>query len=118
MEKSVKNRRPLISPYSRIRLAYNSLWGYAKTVTMAAANVAHKGENFGDEDDMIFVTMEYDDNRFAVLEWGSAFRWGEHYVLIQGEKGAIKLDMYNTKGTLRVDGKDTYFPHSRNPRRR
>ena len=26
-----------------------------------------------------------------------------------GEKGAIKLDMYNTKGTLRVDGKDTYF---------
>jgi len=81
--------------------------GMPKTVTMAAANVAHKGENFGDEDDMIFVTMEYDDNRFAVLEWGSAFRWGEHYVLIQGEKGAIKLDMYNTKGTLRVDGKDT-----------
>ena len=75
---------------------------------MAAANVAHKGENFGDEDDMIFVTMEYDDNRFAVLEWGSAFRWGEHYVLIQGEKGAIKLDMYNTKGTLRMGGKDTY----------
>jgi len=83
--------------------------GMPKTVTMAAANVAHKGEKFGDEDDMIFVTMEYDDNRFAVLEWGSAFRWGEHYVLIQGEKGAIKLDMYNTKGTLRVDGKDTYF---------
>ena len=83
--------------------------GMPKTVTMAAANVAHKGENFGDEDDMIFVTMEYDDNRFAVLEWGSAFRWGEHYVLIQGEKGAIKLDMYNTKGILRVDGKDTYF---------
>lgn len=52
--------------------------GMPKTVTMAAANVAHKGEKFGDEDDMIFVTMEYDDNRFAVLEWGSAFRWGEH----------------------------------------
>ena len=56
-----------------------------------------------------FCHHGYDDNRFAVLEWGSAFRWGEHYVLIQGEKGAIKLDMYNTKGTLRVDGKDTYF---------
>ena len=47
--------------------------------------------------------------RFADSRVGSAFRWGEHYVLIQGEKGAIKLDMYNTKGTLRVDGKDTYF---------
>ena len=32
--------------------------GMPKTVTMAAANVAHKGENFGDEDDMIFVTMD------------------------------------------------------------
>ena len=83
--------------------------GMPKTVTMEAANVAHKGEKFGDEDDMIFVTMEYDDNRFAVLEWGYAFRWGEHYVLIQGEKSAIKLDMYNTKGPLHVDGKDTYF---------
>ena len=31
--------------------------GMPKTVTMAAANVAHKGEKFGDEDDMIFVTM-------------------------------------------------------------
>ena len=29
------------------------IMGHAKTVTMAAANVAHKGENFGDEDDMI-----------------------------------------------------------------
>ena len=83
--------------------------GMPKTVTMTAANVAHQSKEFGDEDDMLFVTMEYEDNRFALLEWGSAFRWGEHYVLIQGEKGAIKLDMYNTKGTLRVDGKESYF---------
>lgn len=83
--------------------------GMPKTVTMSAGNVAHRSEKFGDEDDMLFLTLEFDDNRFAVLEWGSAFRWGEHYVLIQGEKGAIKLDMYHCGGTLRVNGQDSHF---------
>lgn len=83
--------------------------GMPKTVTMTAGNVAHQGEQFGDEDDMLFLNLEFDDGRFAILEWGSAFRWGEHYVLIQGEKGAIKLDMFHCGGTLRVDGKDSHF---------
>nr|WP_304363420.1 Gfo/Idh/MocA family oxidoreductase [Pasteurella multocida] len=83
--------------------------GMPKTVTMTAGNVAHQSEKFGDEDDMLFLNLEFEGGRFAVLEWGSAFRWGEHYVLIQGEKGAIKLDMYHCKGTLRVDGKDSHF---------
>ena len=83
--------------------------GIPETVTMTGGNVAHQGENFGDEDDMIFVNMEFSGKRFALLEWGSAYRWGEHYVLIQGTKGAIKLDLFNCKGTLKVDGKETYF---------
>lgn len=83
--------------------------GMPKSVYMNAANVAHNTPEFGDEDDMLFVNLEFDDNRFAVLEWGSAFRWGEHYVLIQGTKGAIKLDMYHCKGILRLDGKESYF---------
>ena len=33
--------------------------------------------------DMLFITMEYPDRRYAVLEYGSAFRWQEHYLLIQ-----------------------------------
>lgn len=78
--------------------------GTPETVTMVANNVAHQSEKFGDEDDMIFITMEYPDNRYALLEWGSAFRYGEHYVLIQGEKGYIKLDMYNCKGTIKISG--------------
>ncbi len=58
--------------------------GCPEEVTMAGGNVAHCGEQFGDEDDMLFITMEYGDNRYAVLEYGSAFHWPEHYVLIQG----------------------------------
>lgn len=83
--------------------------GMPKQVTMTAGNVAHKGEKFGDEDDMLFINMEFEDGRFAVLEWGSAFHWPEHYVLIQGTKGAIKLDMFHCGGTLKIDGKEEHF---------
>lgn len=62
--------------------------GMPEEVTMTGGNVAHQGEAFGDEDDMLFVNMQFSDNRYAVLEWGSAFHWPEHYVLIQGTKGA------------------------------
>ena len=83
--------------------------GLPTTVTMSASDVAHNGEQFGDEDDLIMMNLEIPGNRYAHLEWGSAFRWGEHYVLIEGTKGAIMLNMYDTGGTLRVNGKDTHF---------
>ena len=83
--------------------------GMPEEVTMEAGNVAHQGEAFGDEDDMIFITARFNDGRYAVLEWGSAFHWPEHYLLIQGTKGAIKLDMFDAGGTLKVDGKESHF---------
>ena len=84
--------------------------GLPEQVTMIGGNVCHVGENFGDEDDFLIVNLEFSNKRYAVLEYGNAFRWGEHYVLIEGTKGAIKLDLYNTKGTLRVVGEgESYF---------
>lgn len=83
--------------------------GTPEMVTMTGGNVAHQGEGFGDEDDMLFLNLEYSDNRFAMLEYGSAFRWPEHYVLIQGTKGAICLDMYNCGGTLRLPDREEHF---------
>lgn len=83
--------------------------GMPEEVTMEAGNVAHQGEAFGDEDDMIFITARFKDGRYAVMEWGSAFRWPEHYLLIQGTEGAIKLDMFDAGGTLKVDGKESHF---------
>lgn len=83
--------------------------GMPEIVTMEAGNVAHHGKNFGDEDDMIFINMRFSDGRYAVLEWGSAFRWPEHYLLIQGTKGAIRLDMYDAVCTLKCNGKEEHF---------
>ena len=83
--------------------------GCPEKVTMAGGNVAHQGEGFGDEDDMLFIMMEYPDNRYAVIEYGSAFHWPEHYVLIQGSEGAIRLDMFNCGGTLKKGDKEEHF---------
>ncbi len=70
-----------------------SIMGPARIATMVGGNVAHVGDDFGDEDDMLVITLEFDDNRFAAMEYGSAFRWPEHHVLIQGTNGAIRIDM-------------------------
>lgn len=83
--------------------------GCPQEVTMVGGNVAHQGECFGDEDDMLFITMQYADKRYAVLEYGSAYHWPEHYVLIQGTEGAIRIDMYNCGGILKKGNEETHF---------
>lgn len=83
--------------------------GCPEEVTMVGGNVAHTGDSFGDEDDMLLITMQYVDQRYAVIEYGSAFRWQEHYLLIQGTEGAIKIDMCHCKMTLKKGNREEYF---------
>lgn len=83
--------------------------GCPEEVTMTGGNVAHMGEAFGDEDDMLLITMEYTDNRYAVIEYGSAFRWQEHYLLIQGTEGAIKIDMCRCGMKLKKKDREESF---------
>lgn len=85
------------------------LMGPATTVTMTGGNVAHCGEQFGDEDDMLFLNLEFGNNTYAVIEYGSAFRWSEHYLLIQGTEGAIRLDMKDTGMTVRTPAGDEHY---------
>ncbi len=88
------------------------IMGVPKTVFMTGGNVAHNGEGFGDEDDMLFINLLFEGNRYAILEYGSAFRWSEHYLLIQGTKGAIKIDMQNVKMTVKIgDKEECYLVH-------
>lgn len=86
------------------------IMGPATEVTMTGGNVAHAGEKFGDEDDMLFLSLEFGNNTYAIVEYGSAFHWPEHYVLIQGTKGAIRIDMCNVGMTLKTaDGKEEHY---------
>lgn len=85
------------------------LMGPVQEVTMVGGNVAHQGERFGDEDDMLLLTLEFGNNTFAILEYGSAFRWSEHYLLIQGTEGAIRMDMKDCGMTLRTPAGEEHF---------
>lgn len=85
------------------------LMGPAATVTMVGGNVAHHGPQFGDEDDMLFLSLEFGNNTYAICEYGSAFRCPEHYVLVQGTKGAIRIDMCNVGMTVHTDEGDEHY---------
>lgn len=89
------------------------IMGPATQVTMIGGNVAHNGTNFGDEDDMLFLTLQFTDGTNAVVEYGSAFRWSEHYLLIQGTLGAIRIDMKNVGMTVKTEaGEEHYLVHA------
>lgn len=86
------------------------IMGPAVSVTMTGGNMAHEGEQFGDEDDMLFLSLEFANGTYGIVEYGSAFRWPEHYVLIQGTKGAIRIDMCNVGMTVKTaDGKEEHY---------
>ncbi|GGJ98344.1 oxidoreductase [Lentibacillus kapialis] len=85
------------------------LMGPATRVCMTGGNVAHQGEQFGDEDDMLFITLEFGGDRFATLQYGSAFRWGDHFVKIQGTKGAILIDLQDVKVILKTPNNEQQF---------
>lgn len=86
-----------------------SILGQAQTATMAGGNVAHNGPEYGDEDDLLLITLEFAGSRYAALEYGSAFRWPEHHVLIQGSLGAIRIDLQDVGVELRTPDRHERF---------
>lgn len=91
-----------------------SILGPATQATMIGGNVAHQGAGFGDEDDLLLIHLEFASGAFASLEFGSAFRWPEHYVLIQGEKGAIMIDLQHPGVTVRIGVHEEHYLLHRN----
>ncbi|WP_167133228.1 Gfo/Idh/MocA family protein [Paramicrobacterium chengjingii] len=91
-----------------------SIMGPATRATMVGGNVAHSGPEFGDEDDMLVISLEFGNNTYAAIEYGSAFRWPEHYVLIQGTQGAIRIDLQQTGVTVRAGENSESFLLHRN----
>lgn len=85
-----------------------SIMGPAVEVTMVGGNVAHDGPAFGDEDDLLLLTLEFGNQTFAALEYGSAFRWPEHHVLIEGTLGAIRIDLQDVGVTVRVGDQEEH----------
>lgn len=85
------------------------LMGVPERVNMMGGNVAHQGEQFGDEEDMLFISLEFPNKRFATLQYGSAFRWPTHFVRIQGTKGSILIDMQEARFVLKTPDDEKVF---------
>lgn len=82
------------------------LWyvGRVSAVQAIGGNLAHQGEGFGDEDDVLLLSLEFADGALGTMQYGSGFRWGEHLVKINGTEGAILIDnktasLYLLRGT-------------------
>lgn len=80
------------------------LMGPAETVTMIGGNVAHHGPEHGDEEDMLIGMLEFGNNTFATIEYGSAFRHPEHHLQIQGSLGTIRIDLQDAGVTVVAGG--------------
>lgn len=88
------------------------LMGPAQAATMIGGNVAHRGAEFGDQDDLLLITLEFAGDTFASMEYGSAFRWAEHHVLVEGELGAVMIDLQHPGVTVRIGGvEEKYLLH-------
>ncbi|MDO5068154.1 MAG: Gfo/Idh/MocA family oxidoreductase [Propionibacteriaceae bacterium] len=88
------------------------LMGPAQRVSMSGGNVAHHGPGSGDEDDLLLLQLEFPGGRHGLCEYGSAFHWGEHYVLVQGTRGAARLDLMNSCLILRTpEGEQRFGLH-------
>ncbi|WJH32847.1 Gfo/Idh/MocA family oxidoreductase [Paenibacillus sp. CC-CFT747] len=81
-----------------------ALMGTVSSVGMMAGNLAHTGEGFGDEDDVLLVSLSFAEGGFGTLQYGSGFQWGEHYIKINGSEGAIQIDFRNSVVEWRAGG--------------
>ncbi|WP_158289518.1 Gfo/Idh/MocA family protein [Paenibacillus flagellatus] len=84
-----------------------ALMGAPAELYMAGDNVAHRGPGFGDEDDVLLLTLRFANGGFGTLQTGSGFRWGEHYMKINGTEGAIRIDFRRSAVELRKPGERT-----------
>ncbi|WP_231571213.1 Gfo/Idh/MocA family oxidoreductase [Gordoniibacillus kamchatkensis] len=81
-----------------------TIMGQAQAVCTAGGNLAHNGEGYGNEDDVLLVTLQFGGGAVGSMQYGSGFRWGEHYVKINGTEGAVLIDFKTSKVLLNMDG--------------
>jgi predicted dehydrogenase len=81
-----------------------ALMGPAVRAHMAGGSVVHRASGPDAEDDLLVATLEMGDGRTASLTYGSAFRWPEHHVLVQGTLGAALIDLQTSTVEVRTPG--------------
>ncbi|CAK4852411.1 unnamed protein product [Aphanomyces euteiches] len=86
-----------------------SIMGPAQRVSMTGGNLAHQGEGFGDEEDVLMLSMEFENGTLGTMQYGSGFHWGEHYVKINGTLGSLYIDFKNSKILVKANNQTTEY---------
>ena len=83
-----------------------SIMGPAEAVFTAGGRLAHLE---GEQDDTLLLTLFFSDGRLGTMQYGSAFRSGEHFVKINGTEGFILLDFKQSLITMQNDTGEKQF---------
>lgn len=78
--------------------------GEASEIFCFADNLAHKEKDSGDEDDVLLLTIRHKNGAYSTMQYGSAFRFSNHFVRINCRNGGIILDFQNNLYTVSING--------------
>ncbi|MGO4497844.1 Gfo/Idh/MocA family protein [Paenibacillus sp. 2RAB27] len=57
-----------------------------------ASSCVEPAHNVSSKPDHLMLTMEFSNGALGTMQYGSGFRWGEHFVKINGTEGAVLFD--------------------------
>ncbi len=86
------------------------LLGLPSKVYAVGGNLAHNEAGFGDEDDVILITLSFQSGAFATLQYGSGFRMSNHIIRVNGSKKGALIDFSLAKVTVKSDDGVKEFP--------
>lgn len=87
------------------------LLGEVDKVFCLADNLGHRGPGFGDEDDVILLSLRFKNGVLATMHYGSGFRFPAHFIRISGDKGGVLVNFQDASvKILNENGTDRVIP--------
>ena len=77
--------------------------GMPSKIYAVGGNLAHNEDGFGDEDDMLFLTLSFPNKSVATFQYGSGFRASNHLLRINGTKQGALIDFSTSCVTIYSD---------------
>lgn len=81
--------------------------GPVKEVYSVADNLGHKGEGWGDEDDVILLSLTFQSGALASMQYGSGFQFGNHFIRLNGTKGGAVISFQDNQLILKIEDEIT-----------
>ncbi len=84
--------------------------GLPTEIYAVGGNLAHAGDKFADEDDVILITLSYGEGTFATMQYGSGFRMSNHIIRINGTAKGALINFADASVTIKDDNETVVLP--------